>query len=395
MQYLSSIFVFLLSLFAFLQHANAAVLPDERADAMLHSYEGGNLEVSGPALLVRKNIGSSTSVFYNVYTDNITSASIDVEISGSPYEESRTEQTLGVDFLTGKTTMNFSYTDSSENDYEASTISFGISQDFFGDLTTLSLGYAQGTDDVSARVGNNPLQFEDRASIERYNYRIGLSQILSKNASISLGFESIADEGTSAPGETTTLNNPYRQYSYRVNGDPDTRGFAFELYPRTRTSNALSIRGNYFLPWKSAIHYEYRIFQDSWGVKANNIGVSYVHPIGHWVLDFRYRIYSQTQADFYRDLFDFEGQFTFMARDKELSTYSNTAIGFGLSYEFAKNGWGFIDKGSLNFSYDLISFEYDNFRDARENVFDNVPAGTESLYSFDADVMQVFVSIWY
>ncbi len=403
MRYSSYIQIFFLSLFTLVMQANAAVLPDERADAMLHSYEGGELEVSGPAILVRKNIGNSTSVFYNAYIDNITSASIDVQISGSPYEEERTEQTLGVDFLTGKTTMNFSFTDSTENDYEANTISFGISQDFFGDLSTLSIGYAQGTDDVSKRVGNDPLVFEDRASIERHNYRIGFSQILTKNATISIGFETITDEATSTPGSSgtpTTLNNPYRQYSYRLSSNPsdpeyNVRRFADELYPRTRTSNALSIRGNYFLPWKSAFHYEYRWFTDSWGIEANNIGVSYVHPIGHFVLDFRYRIYSQTQADFYSDLFEFAGEFTYMGRDKELSTYSNTSVGFGVGYEFAKNGWGWIDKGSVNFSYDLISFEYDNFRDARENIAGGVPAGTESLYAFDADVMQVFVSIWY
>jgi len=397
MRYPSTILIFLFSLVAFLQPVNAAVLPDERADVMMHSYDGGNIEVSGPAVLVRKNIGSSTSVFYNIYTDNITSASIDVEIGGSPYEEERTEQTLGVDFLTGKTTMNFSYTDSTENDYEASTISLGVSQDFFGDLSTLSMGFSTGEDFVSERTGNNPLVFEERSTIQRYNYRLGFSQILTKNSTISLGFETITDEATSAPGSTTTLNNPYRLYSYTDPSDPTRRLFAKELYPNTRTSNALSLRGNYFLPWKSAIHYEYRWFQDSWGVEANNIGVSYVHPIGHFVLDFRYRIYSQTQADFYDDLFDRVDQFTFMARDKELSTYSNTSVGFGVSYEFAKNGWGWIDKGSLNFSYDLISFEYDNFRDATENVaVDGTDAaGTEPLYAFDAEVMSFFVSIWY
>ena len=379
-----------------MQQVTAAVLPEERADVMLHSYEGGELTVSGPAILVRKNIGTSTSVFYNTYTDNITSASIDVQISGSPYEESRTEQTLGVDYLTGKTTLSFSYTDSTENDYEAGTVTVGLSQDFFGDLSTLTMGFSQGNDDISARVssGGDPLEFEARSSIVRSNYRIGFTQVLTKNATLGFGFETITDEATSAPGEETTLNNPYRQYSYQVSGT-DNRGFAFERYPNTRTSNALSLRGNYFLPWKGAIHYEYRTFQDSWGIRANNIGLTYVQPISHFVFEFRYRIYSQTQADFYQDLFDREDQFTFMARDKELSTYSSTAIGFGVSYEFAKKGWGWIDKGSLNFSYDLISFEYDNFRDATENVNDGIAAGTESFYAFDATVMQAFVSIWY
>ena len=109
------------------------------------------------------------------------------------------------------------------------------------------------------------------------------------------------------------------------------------------------------------------------------------------MLEFRMRFYDQDKADFYRDLFDFANQFEFMARDKELSTFSSTSVGIGVSYEFAKNGWGWIDKGSLNLSWDRISFEYKDFRDATAGG----TAGTEPLYAFEADVIQAFISIWY
>jgi len=377
--------------------SRAAVLPEERADAMFHSYDGGNITVSGPAVLVRKNIGSSVSVFYQHYIDNITSASIDVELGGSEYEEHRTENSLGVDYLNGKTTMNMSYTGSVENDYEAYTISAGLSQDFFGDLSTLSMGFSYGRDSVSKRLTNTPTGpvFSDELSnITRLNYRIGLSQILTKNATVSVGFETITDEATEINNSEVTLNNPYRSYSYGTVGVD--RNFAAELYPATRTSNALRIRGNYFLStFKSAIHYEYRWFQDSWGIKANSIGLSYVHPVKNVILDFRLRYYTQDQADFYRDMFDYADQFTFMARDKELSAFTSTAVGISASYEFAKNGWGFIDKGSFNLSYDKLDIEYDNFRDARESVFGTAAPGEESLYTLKADVIQATLSIWF
>ena len=121
---------------------------------MLHSYDGGGIQVNGPALLVRKNVTTSTSVFYKHYVDNITSASIDVELGGSKYDEHRTEQSAGLDYLNGKTTMNISYTGSVENDYEAGTLDIGISQDFFGDLSTLTMGYSRGKDSVSKRLGS-------------------------------------------------------------------------------------------------------------------------------------------------------------------------------------------------------------------------------------------------
>ena len=44
--------------------------------------------------------------------------------------------------------MGLSYIRSEEDDYLANTARFGISQDFFGDLTTLGISYARGWDDV-------------------------------------------------------------------------------------------------------------------------------------------------------------------------------------------------------------------------------------------------------
>ncbi len=46
------------------------------------------------------------------------------------------------------------------------------------------------------------------------------------------------------------------------------------------------------------------------------------------------RYYSQTAADFYRDLFPRRDFANFMARDKELATYNSYTIGVGASYEF-------------------------------------------------------------
>ena len=37
--------------------AGAAVLPEDRADALYHRYEGGGVTVDGPSLLVRKKVG--------------------------------------------------------------------------------------------------------------------------------------------------------------------------------------------------------------------------------------------------------------------------------------------------------------------------------------------------
>lgn len=368
---------------------SAGVLPDERTDILYHSYDGGQVEVNGPSVLIRKNASNNTSVFYNYYIDHITSASLDVQTSGSAYVEERTEQSLGVDYLHGKTTLNFTYSNSTENDYDADTLSFSVSQDFFGDLSTLVLGYSIGEDSIAKRISNAPLTFQDQATITRQSYRVSFSQVLSKNATAGLGFEVITDEGTEVGGSGVTLNNPYRQYSY--NNGLGGRLFASEIYPRTRTSTALSLRGSYFLSHRGAFHGEYKYFEDSWGVGGNTIAIGYTHPVRDMIFDFRYRMYSQTKADFYSDLFNSVNEFNFMARDKELSTFSSTSVGVSASYEFMKDGWGWFDKGTLNASLDHIEFVYDDYRDATAGG----TAGTEPSYIFGADVFQLFVSLWY
>src|SRR5688572_19093017 len=133
--------------------------------------------------------------------------------------------------------MNIGFVNSEENDYSAETVSFGISQDVFGDLTTISLGYTLG-DDVVRRRGDTA--FSD--TVERRGYKLGVSQILTKNLLLGLSFETIADEGY--------LNNPYRQVRYLDPGSALGYSYERERYPRTRTSDAGAARLRYYLPWR-------------------------------------------------------------------------------------------------------------------------------------------------
>ena len=358
----------------------AGVLPDDRADALYHSYDGGGVEISGPSLMVLKKLGQNVAVNGNYYVDSISSASIDVITSGaSPYTEERTELSGGVDYMHGNSIMSLSYTNSTENDYEANTASFGISMDMFGNMTTVSLGYSRGWDTVMMNVPNST--FSEDA--DRQNYKLGLTQVITKDMLLELNYEGITDEGY--------LNNPYRSVRWfdGINSGTDP-----EMYPNTRTSSAVAIRSIYYLPYRAAISGEYRFFADTWGIDAHNIKLGYTHPLtGGWILEGNYRFYTQTAADFYSDLFDFSGAQNFMARDKELSTFTSHTIGIKLSYDFIKNGWRSIDKGTVNFAWDHILFDYEDFRDLR--VPATVQPGTEPLYSFSADVLQLFVSVWF
>ncbi|QFU77961.1 DUF3570 domain-containing protein [Halioglobus maricola] len=351
---------------------------------MYHRYDGGGVTVDGPSVLVRKNFKESVSISGNYYVDNITSASIDVLATGaSEYTEERTEYSLGGEYLYGKSLFSAGATYSDESDYEASTFALGVSQDFFGDLTTVSFGYALGQDDVFQN-GNDDFAGE----VDRHSFRIGLSQILTPKLIADFNYELITDEGY--------LNNPYRSYRYVSDPLDPAAGYTFatEVYPETRTSDAASLQFRYRLPWHAAVGGSYRYFTDDWGIDAHTTQLSYTHVLfDNWTIDLKYRWYSQGNADFYQDLFLFPSQDDkdYRARDKELSEFSDQTLSFYVNYEHPLN-WRFGYKAGLTLQYDRISFDYDNFTDLTDEP--TVP-GEESLYSFDADVIKLLITLWY
>jgi hypothetical protein len=360
--------------------AVAGVLPEDRSDILYHLYEGGGVRIDGPSVLVRKQIGTSVSVVGNYYVDMISSASIDVITTASPYTEERTQWSLGMDYLRGNTTMSVNYVSSVESDFDAETVAFSVSQDMFGDLTTLTLSYALG-DDLVGRSDDPSFERE----VDRQQYGVGLTQILTRNLIATLNYTAITDEGF--------LNNPYRSVRY---ADPNVaRGFSYEpeLYPNTRTSNAVGLSMKYFLPYRAAITGEYRYFTDTWDIESHTARLEYTHPLGPFVFHASYRWHDQTGAHFYSDLFPRSEATNFRGRDKELSALTSQTFGLSGSYEFLSDpdSWGFIKRGTVNVSYKFLSIDYHDFSD----ISAGQPLGMEPLYQLEADIIQIFFSFWY
>jgi hypothetical protein len=341
----------------------AAVLADDRAEAMYHSYDGGGVEVTGPALLVRKSLGSSFSASASYYVDSISGASIDVVTTASPYKEKREETGLGLEYLYQNSLMTLSYTNSEESDYLASSLNFDVTQDYFSGMTTVNLGYSRGED----TVGRNDDPTFSR-SIDRWQYRIGLTQILTKKMLFSINYEGISDSGY--------LNNPYRVARVASTTVP-------ERYPSTRSSHATSFRWITYLEPRSSVRAEYRHFWDTWDINGATTELGYSRYFAsRWLGEAYLRYYKQDSASFYSD--NFQVEMAYMARDKELSTFTSKAIGVKASYQLAKNP-SYFQKITLNVSLERVRFDYDNFTDTRDG----------QLYSFDAFVEHLYLSLWF
>jgi hypothetical protein len=362
-----------------LDSAVGGVLPEDRVDVLVHRYDGGGITISGPSVLVRKKLGESVSIAGNYYVDSISSASIDVVTQASPYKERRTQYSLSADVLHGKTTYSGGYITSRENDYKAKTAYFSVSQDMFGDLTNVSFGFTRGWDKVGAR--GNPLRADP---LERRNWSVGVTQVLTRNWLAGLNLETSDSEGF--------LNNPYRQVRYR--DALTSRGYSFQLerYPHTHIGNAVALSSKYYLPWRAALDGNYRFYSDTWGIRAHTARLGYTQPWRTWTFEGHGRFYRQNRANFYSDLFPFLDAQNFLARDRELATFKSSSFGLTGTWQFNVARLSWMDKGTLNFSFDRLKFNYEDYRDLRVST---ITPGTEPLYVLDANVMQFFISVWF
>ncbi len=212
-----------------------------------------------------------------------------------------------------------------------------------------------------------------KRDINRYHYKFGLAQVFTKSFLMNLEYESILEDGY--------LNSPYR--AARLQGL-----LVPEHYPGTRDSNAVAIRAIKGLAsaagdLQASLHLGYRYFSDTWDIRAHTVEVGYQRRLGgRWTIEPHYRYYTQTAASFYSD--NFAAPMTYMARDKELSTFKSHSLGVKAGFRLFEQRFG-LDRANLNFSYDYIRFIYADFTDMRTN----------EPYAFGANVIQVFVSAWY
>jgi hypothetical protein len=339
--------------------AKGAELPEDRADLMYHEYTGGGVTALGPAVLVRKSILDSFSLTGSYYVDMVSNASIDVVTMASPYKETRQEYGTGLDYVYRDTSISLTGSNSSEPDYTASSYGVDVSQEVFGGMTTVAIGYTHGWDTVGK---HNTPNFS--AVANHWQYRLGLTQVLTPRLLASLNLESISDQGY--------LGSPYR--AARLFG-----AYVPERDPTTRTSRAATLRIAGDLGSRSAVRAQYRYFWDTWNVRAHTAEVAYSRHFGdRWLADASFRYYRQSKALFYSD--NFTQQLTYMSRNRQLSTFDSLGPGIKVSYTVASVPSRYEVR--LNGSYQWLDFQYSDFTNLR----------TGRLYSFNASVMEFFVS---
>jgi len=341
--------------------AKGAELPGDSAETMFHLYDGGGVTALGPAVLVRKSLFDTVSLTGSYYVDMVSSASIDVVTTASPYHETRTEYSAGLDYAYHDALISLSGSNSKEPDYTADSVSADVKQDVFGGMTTVSMGYTHGWD----TVGKHGTSLAAPAS--HWQYRLGVTQILTPRMLMSLNLESVSDNGY--------LQSPYRVA--RVFG-----AAVPERDPSTRTGRAALLRVVADIGSGSSVRGQYRYFWDTWNIGAHTVEFGYSRHFGErWLVDGYARYYRQNHALFYSD--DFAREFTYMSRNRELSSFWDAGPGVKASYSAGRVASRFDVK--VDAAYQWLHFQYSDFTDIR----------TGKLYTFSANVLELVVSATY
>ena len=251
---------------------------------------------------------------------------------------------------------------SSEPDYKTHSLSLDIAQETFGGMTTVNLGFTRAADEVG-KIGD--AAFFDRAT--HWQYRVGVTQILTPKWLASVNLEAISDTGY--------LGNTYRVA--RVFG-----AAVPERHPRTRSSRAVKFRAIGDMGQRDSVRAEYRYYWDNWDVKAHTLEAGYSRYLGEsFLADGFVRYYKQSAALFYSD--NAQSETTYVSRNRQLSDFDNFVVGGKLTFDWKKQP-GLYDL-KANAGLELLNLNYKNFTDIR----------TGSPYSLRAAVLQMYLTATY
>ncbi len=213
--------------------------------------------------------------------DAITTASR--PISGNAFEDFvKVRNELQGDYERGP--MAMSYYVSSEADYLAQQVGGRWNRDLREQARNLSLGGSWSWDAISP-VADDDTQTR-AASKTTLHWNAVLTDVLSPTTLVRYGVEYNLVNGLQ--------HNPYRNVYAGGTNVP-------ERHPEHRQRRDAFVRVSQALPNRSSMKFNYRYYNDDWGVDSHELGSRLSQYLTRGMsVRWEYRYYTQTPADFYR-----------------------------------------------------------------------------------------------
>lgn len=295
-------------------------------------YKERSTRVTQPMVDANFEVGDGGTLDTHLLLDVITSASSAAGAVGESFDEHRVE--VGGNYLhrIGDFGVGFGVRLSQEPDYTSRFVSVRGLAGLGQNNTTLGVGFAFGSDDISNSSQQGEIGGVFRDELSTTLASASLLQLLSPTLSAQVTYDFIYLSGYQA--------NPYRLVA--------AGGFLVpERVPEKRYRNAMfgSLRA-FVPPSKTTIITGYRFYVDDWGVVGHTPELRLIQQIvTNLSVHGRYRFYRQSAADFYKQVYDSADPMDqeFLTRDEKLGDIITHTL--GLKLDVGMSVFGIEGKG--------------------------------------------------
>jgi hypothetical protein len=174
---------------------------------------------------------------------------------------------------------------STESDYRAHQIGGRFNRDFNDEQLNLSVGTSYGWDAIDPLADDDTQTEADTRRTLHWN--AVATQVVTSTTLLRMGLEYNLVNGLQ--------HNPYRNVYAGGSNVP-------ERHPDQRQRRDVFMRVSQYLPNRSSLKINYRLYNDDWGIWSHEVGTRLSQYLTHGLsARWEYRWYTQTAADFYRD----------------------------------------------------------------------------------------------
>ena len=276
--------------------------------------------------------------------DAITAASRPISGAGAGYQEfskTRNEIEGGVRWKS----FAGGYYVSHEEDYFAQQVSASVSRTFFRDVG-VSAGASYGWDAIEPLADDDGVTGDFEKTTTHMN--VIATRAFTPTTEVQAGLELTDVEGLQ--------HNPYRNVYVAGSRVP-------ERHPESRLRRDAFFKVSQYLMNRSSALVTYKLYADDWGVGSHTVSASLNQYVSDPIMvRYRYRYYTQGEADFYRDEYtEPNGVDGFQTNDYRLSSFSAHLLGAKLAWGVGRPfGWRALQGMQLTFEYERY-FNTHNF----------------------------------
>lgn len=320
---------------------HAEILKDKMTVSFDYYGDNGGLTVLSPIVAFYKKISDKFMLSARIRVDAITAATksyggravgIDAVTGATPtgnFDEVRYAPSLTGIYNNGDNSASFGGYYSTERDYTGRAFFANYTRQLNEQNTAIGIGFSQSFDKW------RPFFKRDMPDNRRYESKADLSvtQLLSPTLSAQITYSYLYSGGF--------LSSPYH---YLL-----TDKFAiFERYPSNRTGNAIALGFVKLLDEPTSLHMNYRFYKDDWNISSHTLNTELYRDVAkNLTLGGRYRYYTQTGANFMKDLGNYSLYDNYIAVDYKMSAFKSNTVGLSAIYRPEWKEFTLLDTSKL------------------------------------------------